>query len=766
MSRRQTRSIALRTHVSCLLAFILLTAAPLLGQGKNMGQATQYYKQTPPKKFKVIGPKKGGSSEITWSLPPGAHPQLVKDEYAILEPEPTVLYQDIKIHADKVTLNFKTKDVVAQGHVVIDQGPNRIVADQVYFNLDTKLGTFFHATAMMEPSLNFTGDKIEKTGIDKYHLENGVFTSCDLDKPSWSFHVKTADITLDDYAHLRDFSFRTHDVPVFWSPLLVWPTKPDRSRGFLIPRLLLSNRYGQRVELGYFVPIGDSADTTFYADLNTKGYNGVGFDLRYLPSQNVKIGDLSTYTVHDPMSGNQQWKYHYRHAEDNLPGGFRGVVDAEDFSDLEFFRDFDRDPRIHTLSQIYSSAYLTKNRPTYSLNILTDRRDIDLGVSNARQQFEQLPSVQFRVYPQRIAGSPFYFSMESSASHLAMNNLTNVADADYGRADFFPTLSLQLRTPPWLSIRPQVSFRETYYTHSLDPNLTRNAAGQEIVTDNSLTRSYGQAQVEVVGPSFSKVFNVAAGGFSKFKHVIEPRVTYVYTTDVLDKERQVIPFDLVDTPSLPIVQDSVQYSLTNRLIGKESGPNGNSREVLSLAFSQSVSLSKPFTDATGGSLGGTSVPPGNSKFTPLVSSLHFNPYQTITFDASATVGSSSHKVQQTSLSANLVGTGERADKYLSFTYFATYNDPTVTTFSTSSSQFHINTGSSILHDHLRADLQLAFDAKTGQFLEQRYLIGGNGSCYGIALEYRRYQVYVPVIRPATSYGISVTLKNVGTIGTH
>src|SRR5206468_12727062 len=98
-------------------------------------------------------------------------------------------------------------------------------------------------------------------------------------------------------------------------------------------------------------------------------------------------------------------------------------------------------------------------------------------------------------------------------------------------------------------------------------------------------------------------------------------------------------------------------------------------------------------------------------------------------------------------------------------YFAMYDQPGATT-STSSSQVRLNTGSSILHDRVRADIQLNFDAKTGQFLEQRYLIGGNGSCYGIALEYRRYQVYVPSPRPATSYGIAVTLKNVGTIGTH
>jgi LPS-assembly protein len=752
-------------RLAVLLTSAALTAS-LLGQGKNMGQAGQYYKQSPPKKFKVIGPKTGEKSEIKFTTGKSAtaHPIFEKDEYAILEPEVYIEYQDVKIHADKVTLNFKTKDVVAQGHVVIDQGPNRIAASQVYYNLDTKLGTFFNATGMMDPSLNFTGDKIEKTGEATYHLENGVFTSCDLDNPSWSFHVKVADITLDDYARMHDFSFRAHRLPIFWAPYLVWPTKPDRSRGFLIPRLLFSNRFGQRLEVGYFLPIGETADVTAYADLNTKGYNGLGVDIRYLPTPNIKLGELSAYTVHDAESGNQQWRYNYKHSQDNLPGGFRGVVDVEDFSDLEFFRSYDRDPRIHTLSQVYSSAYLTKNRPTYSLNLLTDRRDIVLGTGNDRQRFEQLPTVQFRVYPKRIAETPFYFSLESSASHLALSNLTSIVNADYGRADFFPTLSMQIRTPPWFSIRPQISYRETWYSNSLRDDLARNAKGQELLSDESLGRSYGQAQVELVGPSFSRVFNKAAGGFSRFKHVIEPRFTYLYTTDVKDQTR-VIPFDTVDTPFLPIVRDSVQYALTQRIIGKEAGPNGSSREVLSFALRQSVSLSKPFTNTTGGNLPGSSVPPGDNKFTPLQASLHFNPYQTLTFDANATYGNITHQLDQSSVSANLIGSGTRADKYLSFTYFASYRDPKQT-IDTSSSQIRLNTGSSILHDRLRADIQLNFDAKKGTFLEQRYLIGGNGACYGVALEYRRYLVYDPLPRPATSYGIAVTLKNVGTIGTH
>src|SRR4029078_426417 len=95
---------------------------------------------------------------------------------------------------------------------------------------------------------------------------------------------------------------------------------------------------------------------------------------------------------------------------DTRPGVFLAVVDIQNFSDLDFFRKWDHDPRLTTLSNIYSSAYLTKNRSTYSFNILTERPEIFLGHVNPndpssaqiRQRYEQQPSLQFRVYPQRI----------------------------------------------------------------------------------------------------------------------------------------------------------------------------------------------------------------------------------------------------------------------------------------------------------------------------------------------------------------------------
>jgi LPS-assembly protein len=752
-----------------LLAFVSTT---LFGQGKDMGPAAQYYGQ--PKKIGkrfnfAPGPKEGGCKEIEWGYAEGGRAEFVRDEYVSLEKGAWVKCQDINIHADKMTYNFRTHDSVAEGHVIIDQGPVRLTGDRSVFNVETKTGTIFNATGAMAPDMYFTGEKMEKTGDTTYRLTNGVLTSCDIDNPSWSFHLASADVTLDDYAHMRDVSFRAHDVPLLFTPRLIWPTKRDRSQGFLIPRIGYSTKFGSRLELGYFIPFGDSADATTYVDLNSYGFNGVGVNVRYRPTENVKQGNLDVYTVHDSDAKVQQWRYAYKHAQDQLPGGFRGVIDVEDFSNLDFFRRFSHDSRLHTLSQIYSSAYLTKNQPTYSLNILTDRRDIvsfastDPNKPPERQRFEQLPSLQFRTYPNRLGNTPLYFSLESSVSHLLTTGLITGPEANYYRADFFPTLSLQLRTPPWLSIRPQISVRETYYSSSLDS--TVGTDGKLQANDDAIKRFYAQGQVEVVGPSFSRVFNHPIAGFARFKHIIEPRVRYLYTSVVNDQDR-VIRFDTVDTPFLPIVRHSVEYSLTQRLIGRETGPNASAREVLSFSLRQSVSLGNEFTNATGGNLPGSTVPPGQeNKFTPLVASLHANPYQSITFDASATYGNVSHQIDQTSISANLVGTGDRADKYLAFTYFASYNQPGQTT-DFSSSQLRLNTGSSLLRDRVRADVQLNFDAKKGKFLEQRWLIGGTASCYGVAFEYRRYLVFVPEEKSVGSYGISISLKNIGTVGTH
>ena len=265
------------------LLFLILLTSPLAGQSR----------------FDIVpGPRKNGG-EVKITIAEGGRVEAQKDEYTIFEGGVTIQYQDIKLRGDKVTYNLKTEDVTAEGNVIIDQGPTRISAVHAIYNLESKAGMFFNATGTMN-EIHFSGTQIEKIDADSYRLTDGVFTSCDLDRPAWSFHIGSAMINLDDYAHLKDVSFRARNLPILWAPRLLWPTKSDRSQGLLIPRLRFGTRYGSRTELGYFLPFGRSADATITADVTTNGHFGGGVNLRYVPSENVKLGDVYVYGVRDP----------------------------------------------------------------------------------------------------------------------------------------------------------------------------------------------------------------------------------------------------------------------------------------------------------------------------------------------------------------------------------------------------------------------------------------------------------------------------------
>jgi LPS-assembly protein len=676
--------------------------------------------------------------EVNIEIATNARTEYVRDEYVLIDGGFKITYQDVVISGDKLTHNLKTKDVTAEGNVIVDQGPQRLSGDRAVFNLTSKTGTVFNARGFFEGSA-FSGEKIEKTDEVTYRLTNGVFTSCDLDDPAWAFHLGSGVVTVNDYARLRNLSFRAKRVPVLYTPYIIWPTKQDRARGLLIPKVGANNRFGFYLGNAYFIPFGQSADSTIFADYYSKGYYGAGTEVRYKPQQDM-AGKFQGHLVRDPENDTIEWKYDYEHTQENLPGGFRGVIDVQDFSDLEFFQTYSRDFNLNTISNIYSSAYLTKNKPDYSLNIRADRRKHFLGTDQS-QVFEQLPTIDFKTYPNRLGRSPFYLALESSLGHLRTS-----LGANYYRADLFPTISMQLRTPSWISIKPQISARETYYTSSLDPL----DPSRRTITDEALTRSYAQGQVEVVGPSFSKIFRRDMGGFNRFKHVIEPRVRYLYTTGVEDQDR-VIQFDITDSPYLPLVEDSIEYSLTQRLLAKEAREGSGAREIVTLTFRQTAALSEPFNQTEGPSR-------DSDRFTPLLISANVNPYQSFSVNVNATFGNVSHQLDQTSLSANLRGPD---GSYLQMTWFASFLAPGRTTGD--SSQFRVSAATPSWRNRIRGAVQLNYDAERGELLEHRYLVDTTASCYSVALEYRDFQVFRSSgPEQNRDYTLSISLKNVGT----
>ena len=109
------------------------------------------------------------------------------------------------LRADEVTYNSDTGEATADGHVVLDGGPNdeHLQASHGTYNVRAESGRFenvtgtigvrMRGTRLMLTSSNpfsFTGKVVEKTGPDHYMVYDGTMTTCELPHPKWQFNAQ------------------------------------------------------------------------------------------------------------------------------------------------------------------------------------------------------------------------------------------------------------------------------------------------------------------------------------------------------------------------------------------------------------------------------------------------------------------------------------------------------------------------------------------------------------------------------------------------
>jgi LPS-assembly protein len=684
------------------------------------------------------------------------------------EGDVVITYQDVKIKADRAHVNLATNDATLIGHVVIDQGPTRMSGTDARFNIKTKTGSIHNAEADLQPEFHVIAATISKIAESTYRVWHGVFTSCSVPKPAWSFYTAQSTITLDDYARMKSTSFRWRGVPLLYFPYILWPTKQDRASGFLVPGFGYNSQRGAFLGLTYYWVTGRSTDATTEVDMYSRGAFGIGQEFRWAPSA-ASAGVFQGFLARDPKAtvcvagvltgqpcnlpdgtfgsyGQQEktrWKLRLDDVSEDLPWDMRGVVSIRDYSDINFLQDFERSFALNSARQIASTAYLTRNSGDDSFNFRTER--IETFFSSDVLQ-ERTPSLEFSHRTARIGHSPLYAALEASFSRLFVNRGIGLPHGGYFRGDIHPTLSLPFKTIPWLSITTKVGGRWTGYSDSTDD-------GQTHFTGTSVARRYGEASVSLVGPSFSRIYDFSFGPYVKWKHLIEPRIDYGYVSQVEDPQR--LPaFDEIDTV---LGQNAITYSLVNRLIAKPGGDaaGASTREVATLQLSQTYYFKLPQTLFPASVTGVAAELRG-----PATADLRLSPFGAFNADARATYDSTYHQVTSTSLTA----TASWKDEYANLTWFSSrpvvIPTSTVSTVSPNSDQVRAAAGLNLFGKRWRIDTQLNYDVTNHQMLEDRSLLTYNGSCYTIFLEVR--ELRLPPA-PRRDYRLVINLKNIGTL---
>jgi hypothetical protein len=422
--------------------------------------------------------------------------------------------------------------------------------------------------------------------------------------------------------------------------------------------------------------------------------------------------------------------------------GFRLQAQLENLSDPDFFQDFDRTFESNTRRDVYSYLFMTQGWGPYTLNLSADHRQTFFNDAATSKTYDtvlaRLPEAELRVRSTRLARSDIYWNLISSVNHFYVDKRRPADIAagtglvgDYWRGDVYPTLNYTLPGPPWLTVTPRVGGRYTYYT-------ARTSEDKTEYLDQPIDRAFVAAGVDIGGPSVSRVFTKPRWGFSKFKHLIEPRIEYAYLQGIGEETPQIPIADEVDSTPL---DNRVRVSLANRLFGR-SEKSLSSSELGSFELIQEYSFTQPLSYGEGGT---------TSSWGPLVAALRVTPSPAIAVDARASYDVFTENLRSTSLT----GFGRVAFGSASLTWYEGFN---AVDGDRTSSQVRALVNFLKPSFPLSATVHVAYDIQNSELQQQRYQLGWKGSCWSIVAEYRDLKIG---LYPTRDFRILIELKGIG-----
>ncbi len=488
-----------------------------------------------------------------------------------------VHYGIYRLQANEITIYEGENKMVATGSVIFDQGDDqRITGSKGLWNYKTKLGTFEDSTGFTNQTndgtvIYFTADRVERVGINEVLIIKGQFTACEEAVPKWSFSADSARITKNDKLRLKGAKFRVKNVPLLIVPFASIPIKQkDRSSGFLTPTISYSQRKGVRLSTAYYKTLGDSADVTLRADVYSGRGLGYGLDFRTRANSRSFL-NFGFFAVKDRIFGAKADAAHpdqggsiiYAEGVHYFSNGFTAAVDVRLTSNLAFRQEFS-DGIQQIISPIETSqVFINKSWNDYTLDVLSRSQVISLP--NVREKTRNLPSISFEKRPSRL---PFfqsaYFSFRSSAEGVSRReDVDNVAiyrkltgsdpvvtPAVVQRFDIYPQLIVPLHTK-YINFTATAAMRVTYYSNSFS-TLRR-------VASDDLIRRYGEFELDVRPVALAKNYYGKDDKF-KFRHVIEPYLTYRYIAGI-NNFNKIIRFDYVDTATNT---NELEFGVINR----------------------------------------------------------------------------------------------------------------------------------------------------------------------------------------------------------
>jgi len=347
---------------------------------------------------------------------------------------------------------------------------------------------------------------------------------------------------------------------------------------------------------------------------------------------------------------------------------------------------------------------------------------------------------------------PLYFSFDSFIGGVHREDVNLTTPDVVQRTEFAPKVTVPLHFGPWLDATASGAVRTTRYGTSLDT--------QGNLSVQPITRNDGEFTLELRPPSLEKVFNRPKSK-RKYKHTIEPEITYRYVSGINDFEL----FIRFDSDATISNTNEVEYGFTQRLYVK----TGDDQPVEFLSWNV---VQKHYFDPTfGGAIveGQRNVLQALDSITPFAFATGPRNSSPIVSDFKVTPGGKYDAEQIIEYDPQLnkivaEGTLLKVKPYSEFfatvAHFHIQDDPILQPLS---NQIRALVGyGSFNRKGFNFTGGVSYDIQNSALQNQIAQITYNGSCCGMSFEYRR--IALGQVRTENQFRVALTIANIGTFG--
>ncbi len=466
----------------------------------------------------------------------------------------------VEINADRIQYNTESHQVEAIGNLRLRERYGEISAARAVIDLEKRTGLFSEATLFRyETNLHLSGDLLEKTGKQTYHLENGKFTSCTTEEgeaPSWSIWSKDVHVDLSGYAKLKHATFRIRDVPILYSPYLLVPALAGNQSGFLFPELSESERSGTGVVVPFFISLTPSYDTTIYGGDYSKRGTVLGAEFRYRTGLHSKGTFVASY-LDDSLEDKIDDEYksdgflrtnsnrYWLRGKANHDFGNRlvGRLDVDVISDHDYLQEFQNGILGYNRSNKHFIDEYNRGFQTETVNLRENTLQLSKVWSTTDLQTEL--SVIDDEQPEPSDETPLWAVPRITYSGL-LPILQTPVDLTWGseyvyfwrdegiaahRLDLFPQLNGPIGLSPYLESSYLLGLRETLYSVNKHGDL----AEEQWSYDDFQSRAMYNIVLDLATTAV-KDYDLSIGSFKAFRHAIRPELRYSFVDEIYEDE--------------------------------------------------------------------------------------------------------------------------------------------------------------------------------------------------------------------------------------